>query len=245
MELSATLNVVLVSRSTSSVNAAPAYKECNQLQAKHQKVPAKFMGMVYCPYCGKPALSVTGEKVYPHRKDLWKKQFFLCSPCEAYVGCHEQSGKPLGRLANAELRRAKKDAHSAFDPSWQSCSVTRTEAYAWLAEAMHLQKHQCHIGELAKIITALLGEKCPHCEAHGHRESSYRYARGWNHLCRQASSGGRGKYCESCHQVYFETSDEEFLATLPDWCTYRGQPGRGVKSGFTDYDPLFMGVRNV
>lgn len=70
------------------------------------------MRKVECPYCLKLADLVTGERIYPHRADLHSLQFYLCSDCNAYVGCHKRSnGAPLGRLANAELRAAKNKAH--------------------------------------------------------------------------------------------------------------------------------------
>ena len=48
---------------------------------------------VACPYCGKRAKIVTGDVIYPHRKDLADQKFHLCTPCEAYVGCHDKSSK--------------------------------------------------------------------------------------------------------------------------------------------------------
>lgn len=103
------------------------------------------MRQVVCPYCDQPAKQVTGEKVYPHRRDLWSKRFYLCEPCQAWVGCYG-SGKPLGRLANAELRRAKMSAHNAFDGLWKYRGMSRSEAYRWLAEKLGIEQEQCHIG---------------------------------------------------------------------------------------------------
>lgn len=75
---------------------------------------------VICSYCNKPAELVTGKEIYPHRPDLYPKKFWRCRPCTAYVGCHKPNAgygdgtRPLGRLANAELRAAKSAAHAAF-----------------------------------------------------------------------------------------------------------------------------------
>ena len=99
-----------------------------------------------CPYCDKPAILVTGHKIYPHRTDLYTKHFWHCEPCDAYVGCHPQTTNPLGRLANAELRKAKMDAHAAFDPIWQSEEMTRTEAYVWLSTTIGISIDDCHMG---------------------------------------------------------------------------------------------------
>jgi hypothetical protein len=94
---------------------------------------------------------------------------------------------------------------------------------------------------LTKILDFVFGEKCPNCGSRGHRKTSHNFTRGWNHLCTQAS-GDFGKYCESCQSVYFEKSDEEYLDGLPDWCTHKGQVGRGIHSGFTDYNPRVVAL---
>jgi len=99
-----------------------------------------------CPYCGADAKLVDGVHVYPHRPDLAPKLFWICDPCEAYVGTHVKTGMPLGTLANAELRAVRNRAHKAFDPLWRNnrhCS--RTDAYLWLARAMNLPAEQAHI----------------------------------------------------------------------------------------------------
>lgn len=102
--------------------------------------------MIICPYCSLPARLVDGSVIYPHRPDLKEKLFWQCAPCDAYVGCHSGTDKNLGRLANAGLRLLKSAAHRAFDPRWRDGSMTRSEAYAWLAEVMNMNKNDCHIG---------------------------------------------------------------------------------------------------
>ena len=99
-----------------------------------------------CPYCSQPAKLVTGQDIYPHRRDLWAKKFWQCAPCDAYVGCHQGGEIPLGRLANAELRAAKMRAHAAFDPLWKEGTMSRTEAYAWLSRTLGIPGKECHIG---------------------------------------------------------------------------------------------------
>ncbi|MFB5268120.1 zinc-finger-containing protein [Paenibacillus enshidis] len=38
----------------------------------------------------------------------------------AYVGVHDGTDIPLGRLANRELRELKKQCHALFDPVWKN-----------------------------------------------------------------------------------------------------------------------------
>lgn len=63
---------------------------------------------------------------------------------------------------------------------------------------------------------------CKHCGAHTeqHRGS---YIRGYNYMCRQAH-GSQGSYCGHCNKVSFDTSDEQYVVALPDWCDHRLKP---------------------
>ena len=99
-----------------------------------------------CPYCMNLSTLVTGDIIYPHRLDLHGKYFYICTPCNAYVGCHPGTKKPLGRLANAELRKAKLQAHNAFDILWKSGKMKRRTAYGWLALKLGIKEEDCHIG---------------------------------------------------------------------------------------------------
>lgn len=116
------------------------------------------MPIAACPYCDKPPVLVTGRELYPHRPDLALLKFWRCDPCDAHVGCHKAGARvdavisdgtlPLGRLANAELRRAKSAAHAAFDPLWMSKRMRRRDAYRWLAGELGISAANCHIGML-------------------------------------------------------------------------------------------------
>lgn len=113
---------------------------------------------VKCDYCGGQAVLVSGDAVYPHRKDLHDFNFWKCPVCvDVYVGCHRFGSRvdgmisngdlPLGRLANAELRKAKSKAHAAFDPLWREYGFfTREEGYKMLADFLEIDARDCHIG---------------------------------------------------------------------------------------------------
>lgn len=104
------------------------------------------MTIVICHYCNAIPEMVNGDVIYPHRKDLHKRQYYLCRVCKAYVGTHKGTTKPLGILANATLRRAKNKAHAAFDPIWKNKEMSRRAAYKWLAKKLDIEPKLCHIG---------------------------------------------------------------------------------------------------
>lgn len=103
-----------------------------------------------CPTCAMPAELVTGAEVYPHRPDLSAKKVWRCAPCDARVGCHDGTDVPLGTLAGPELRSARWRAHDAFDRLWKrerGGTMTRAEAYAWLARELSVEVEACHVGQ--------------------------------------------------------------------------------------------------
>jgi len=116
-----------------------------------------------CPYCGEKPEFVDSSVIYGQSYGI----IYLCRPCDAYVGVHKESDKALGRLANKDLREAKKKAHFYFDALWKakvqigikedptrdkgkkywnwrgSC---RTRAYKWLSTTMGIDPEFTHIG---------------------------------------------------------------------------------------------------
>ncbi len=66
--------------------------------------------------------------------------------CRGTHGAHKATGEPLGVPANRETKAARGRAHAAFDPLWNSGSMTRREAYKWLAE--RLGTDEAHMGEM-------------------------------------------------------------------------------------------------
>lgn len=113
-----------------------------------------------CNYCGKEAELVTGAEVYPHLPNLAAKKFYRCVPCDARVGTHPGTDRPLGNLANADLRRIRSQVHRAFDPIWKDRRMSRSKAYARLARAMGIPVDECHVGmfdvERCEIALAVL-----------------------------------------------------------------------------------------
>lgn len=119
-----------------------------------------------CPicYCGRTSVFL------PSSEDLYGTEYgpvYFCEPCYAWVGCHKGTTKPLGRPATQPIREARKKAHAAFDPIWQSIwkelnqlhseklgrpapayygkGPARKSIYAWLAGEMDIPVEECHI----------------------------------------------------------------------------------------------------
>lgn len=109
------------------------------LQAKPEPVAPR------CIECGKIAELVMGDRIYPHRPDLYQKRFYLCA-CGAYCGCHPNTNFPLGYPCGADTRKARSAAHAAFDPLWRRGSMGRSQAYQWLARTLGIDTEDCHIG---------------------------------------------------------------------------------------------------
>lgn len=103
---------------------------------------------VVCNYCGRHAELHGGLAVYPDRKDLEDRQFWVCWPCDAWVGCKKGTDEPYGELADEELREARIAAHKAFDPVWQNELMTKLDAYNWLAQELGIVPSACQIGLL-------------------------------------------------------------------------------------------------
>jgi zinc-finger-containing domain len=107
---------------------------------------------VLCDYCGGPAEFLPESRRLYRGKD-WGPVWH-CAPCGAWVGCHPGTTRPLGRLADADLRWAKAKAHEVFDPLWRARMTrdglrqghARAKAYRWLAAQLGIERSACHIG---------------------------------------------------------------------------------------------------
>ena len=109
---------------------------------------AEFLPTI-CRYCGGvikliPAKMVYGEST--RRLGMEGEYLYQCQNCNARVGCHKGTTRPLGTVANEVLRLKRMEAHRVFDALWKSGRMTRTGAYRWLAGELHLRPDRAHIG---------------------------------------------------------------------------------------------------
>ena len=128
-------------------------------------IPKDRHGHILCQYCGnRPKLVHNSTEVYgaDHGK-LW-----ICRPCRAWVGCHPFRERPLGRLADRDLRQARMAAHAVFDRLWKAKArrdkipygQARDAGYKWLASEMGLTRRQCHIGHFDMAACQFVLELC-------------------------------------------------------------------------------------
>lgn len=93
-----------------------------------------------CPFCGKEAEWTENKAIYGRNYGR-SVMCYLCRPCNAYVGCHQNTKKPLGTMANKELREWRVKAHSAIDPFWKSGRMKRREVYNFLRKKLGKEVH--------------------------------------------------------------------------------------------------------
>ena len=106
-----------------------------------------------CRYCGGAVRLVSASKVYgpaaAARLGIERQSFYQCQNCNARVGCHPGSTRPLGNLANEALRMKRMETHHVFDSFWKERGMSRTQAYKWMAKKMRLSEELAHIGRPA------------------------------------------------------------------------------------------------
>ena len=102
-----------------------------------------------CPYCGSSVLYRSADGIY---KDNSKNvMLYVCSnypECDAYVRVHPGTNKPVGTMANQQLRVLREKTHKAFDKIHKSGIMTKQEAYYWLANLIDAPLSEAHIGYL-------------------------------------------------------------------------------------------------
>lgn len=96
-----------------------------------------------CPYCNQEAKYGPNEEYYGRR---FGKSYmcYYCKECDAYVGTHNNTTRPLGTMANRELRKKRMEAHALIDPLWREGKYNRSTVYRRLSDALG---RNVHVGE--------------------------------------------------------------------------------------------------
>lgn len=119
-----------------------------------------------CPYDRARVVSVSpGHDLYPYGSVDYGIRW-VCTTCRAHVGCHLNSGQPLGTVANAEDRALRNRGHELFDRQWRSGKMGRRAAYRWLQDVTGLDRSRAHFArlngeELRRVVSLLEKEMLP------------------------------------------------------------------------------------
>lgn len=114
---------------------------------------------MFCPYCGKNAEFVDNKEIYGRR---YGKSYMMwwCKNCDARVGVHHNDkNRPLGSMANKELRIWRMKSHFAIDKYWKKGKYKRGEVYMKLKEIFG---KDIHIGQSDKEICQQIINIVPH-----------------------------------------------------------------------------------
>lgn len=95
---------------------------------------------VICPVCKKQAPWVENKEVYGRN---YGKSYmcYYCKDCDTYVGCHQNTRRPLGSMATKELRDLRKQVHAKIDPYWISGKYRRGMLYKAISRQLGYQYH--------------------------------------------------------------------------------------------------------
>lgn len=116
---------------------------------------------IRCPYCGANTVIRPASEIYqdPRRTD----ELYVCSNyprCNSYVSMYPGTKKPMGPLANGDLRNLRIRAHRKFDQIWQTRIMSRDQAYRWMADYFCLPLREAHIGNFNEYRCKELINKC-------------------------------------------------------------------------------------
>lgn len=99
-----------------------------------------------CNICGSENVFLVSNSVV-YGKEYGKVPYvYLCENCKSYVGVHPNM-KPMGILADDEMRELRKKCHALFDKTWKD-NKERSVRYAELAEKLDIK--ECHFSWMSK-----------------------------------------------------------------------------------------------
>lgn len=116
-----------------------------------KKVPYVKKVHLTCPQCHSKALLRPASVVYGSKADPGAK-VYVCArypACNSYVNAHRHTNQPMGTLADAALRRKRREAHLELDRLWESGLMSRAEAYRLIQLYLGIPPEDAHIGKFS------------------------------------------------------------------------------------------------
>lgn len=122
----------------------------------YEKSEGFFKDGITCPFCKRGAPWVENKEKYGRNYGT-SYMCYYCKPCDAYVGCHNNTRTPLGSMANKELREWRMKAHTVIDPLWESGKMKRHQVYKMLDNKMGKKFHVgwSDVEDCKKVISLL------------------------------------------------------------------------------------------
>jgi len=105
----------------------------------------------HCPKCGATIVLRSAEGIYKENKN--NTMLYICSNyphCDMYVRTHPGTTKPVGTLADARLRKLRREAHFYFNQLYESGAMTDDDAYTLLMNIVQAPRSKAHIGYLGE-----------------------------------------------------------------------------------------------
>lgn len=114
-----------------------------------------------CRYCRSPVSLVSAEEVYPGLR--LEANLYFCEGCGARVGVREETGDPVGYLADAELRRWRRVVHEALRPLRREARSYPTPVHEMIQRALGVPEERARvamlsIGEIKNLVMWLMRE---------------------------------------------------------------------------------------
>ena len=108
---------------------------------------------IHCPYCGSLATLRPASVIHGLSDISAGTYLYVCRrwpACDAYVSAHGRTHRPMGTLANGDLRHKRILAHRALEQLQQSRHMEKWEVYIWLQAKLGLDERQAHIGQFSE-----------------------------------------------------------------------------------------------
>jgi hypothetical protein len=115
---------------------------------------------VRCPYCA--AAAVLRDGSYVHGEMNRGGKLYVCArfpACNAYVGAYANH-KPMGTLADGNLRHKRIETHRLFDRLWKQGIMSRSGAYNWMRAKFGMSADQAHIAQFSEYMCEALMTEC-------------------------------------------------------------------------------------
>ena len=92
-----------------------------------------------------------------------EKYLYVCSgypSCDSYIGAHKKSMRPMGTMADSNLRNKRIEAHRALDAIWKNGYMTKHSTYIWLQNRLNLREKDTHIGKFSYYLCEQTIREC-------------------------------------------------------------------------------------